>query len=84
MNLFLPLPLARIVRQGAGIGARAFGCPFDHPKVTTVSGLVLLLLGGPAAVGDVVDWQNLRIEVVATAGRGVADALVTRMPVRRP
>jgi len=79
-----------IVREGAGrIRARgtvrleeagaALGCTIEHPKVTTISGLVLLLLGRPAAVGDVVTWQNARIEVAAVAGRGVADAVVTRV-----
>lgn len=78
-----------IVREGAGrIRARgtvrleeagaALGCTIEHPKVTTISGLVLLLLGRPATVGDVVTWQNARIEVAAVAGRGVADAVVTR------
>ena len=83
-----------IVREGAGrIRARgtvrleeagaALGCTIEHPKVTTVSGLVLLLLGKPASVGDVVTWQNVRIEVAAVAGRGVADAIVTKIPPPR-
>jgi CBS domain containing-hemolysin-like protein len=54
----------------------ALDCELDHPKVTTISGLVLTLLGRPAATGDSVVWKNVRIEVTATAGRGVADALV--------
>ena len=81
-------PLA-IARQGPGVirargsvrlieAGKAIGCELEHPKVTTVSGLVLLMLGRPAAVGDVVTWQNARIEVTAVVGRGVADALVTR------
>jgi CBS domain containing-hemolysin-like protein len=57
----------------------ALGMELEHPKVTTVSGLVLLLLGGPASVGAVVTWNNLRIEVVSVVGRGVADAVVTRL-----
>jgi len=83
-----------IVREGAGRvrvrgavrleeAGRALGCTMDHPKVTTISGLVLLLLGRPAAKGDTVIWNNLRIEVTATAGRGVADAVVTRMQASR-
>lgn len=80
-----------IVREGTGrvrargtvrlseVGA-ALGCRLEHPKVTTISGLVLVLLGRPAAVGDAVTWQNVRIEVAAVAGRGVADAVITRVP----
>ena len=62
---------------------QALGCSLEHPKVTTISGLVLLLLGRPAVKGDVVTWNNVRIEVTATAGRGVADASVTRLPAPR-
>ncbi|MBI3047530.1 MAG: HlyC/CorC family transporter [Acidobacteria bacterium] len=58
----------------------ALGVHLEHPKATTISGLVLLLLGRPAAVGDSITWQNVRIEVTAVAGRGVADALMTRLP----
>ena len=57
----------------------ALGCSLQHPKVTTISGLVLTLLGRPAVVGDTVTWQNARIEVAAVAGRGVADAVLTRV-----
>ena len=48
----------------------------EHPRVTTVSGLVLLLLGRPAQVGDVVNYKDVRFEVTAVAGRGVLDAEV--------
>ncbi len=61
---------------------RALGVTLDHPKVTTISGLVLLLLGRPAVVGDTVTWQHVRIEVTAVVGRGVDAALVTRVPPR--
>jgi CBS domain containing-hemolysin-like protein len=57
----------------------ALECSLEHPKVTTISGLVLLLLGRPALVGDAVTWQNTRIDVTAVAGRGVADAVLTRV-----
>ena len=61
----------------------AIGRSLEHPEVQTISGLVLALLGRPAAVGDVVTWNNVRIEVTAVAGRGVADtALTYRTPPR--
>jgi CBS domain containing-hemolysin-like protein len=59
--------------------AQALGCSLEHPKVTSISGLVLVLLGRPAVKGDSVTWNNVRIDVTATAGRGVADANVTRL-----
>ncbi len=55
------------------------GHTIEHPKVTTVSGLVLTLLGRPAAVGDVVSYEGVRIEVTAVAGRGVQDAVMQRV-----
>ena len=58
--------------------AKALDWPLEHPKVTTVSGLVLLLLGRPAHLGDVVTWNQVRVEVTKVAGRGVAEALLTR------
>ena len=61
----------------------AIGRSLEHPEVQTISGLVLALLGRPAAVGDVVTWNNVRIEVTAVAGRGVMDtALTVRTPAR--
>jgi CBS domain containing-hemolysin-like protein len=58
---------------------QALECSLDHPKVTTVSGLVLLLLGRPAVRGDSVVWHDARFEVTAVTGRGVADAVITRI-----
>jgi CBS domain containing-hemolysin-like protein len=58
--------------------AKALDWPLEHPKVTTISGLVLLVLGRPALVGDVVTWNHVRVEVTRVAGRGVAEALMTR------
>jgi CBS domain containing-hemolysin-like protein len=55
----------------------------EHPRVTTVSGLVLLLLGRPAQVGDVVTYNDVRFEVVTVAGRGVLDAIVTELRPKR-
>ena len=61
----------------------AIGRSLEHPVVQTVSGLVLALLGHPAAVGDVVTWKGVRIEVTAVSGRGIADtALTYRTPPR--
>jgi CBS domain containing-hemolysin-like protein len=55
----------------------ALGCTLEHPEVSTVSGLVLTLLGRPAVAGDVVTYNNVRIEVTSVAGRGVQDAMVS-------
>jgi CBS domain containing-hemolysin-like protein len=57
----------------------ALGCALEHPRVTTISGLVLLLLGGPASVGDALVYGQARIEVTAIAGRGVAEAIISRL-----
>jgi CBS domain containing-hemolysin-like protein len=58
----------------------ALGVPLEHPAVQSVSGLVLALLDRPAVVGDVVTWGHVRIEVTAVAGRGVAEAAMTKLP----
>lgn len=58
----------------------ALDVPFEHGQVTTISGLVLLLLGRPAAIGDTVAWNNIRIEVTGIAGRGVSEAIVELVP----
>jgi CBS domain containing-hemolysin-like protein len=58
--------------------AKSLDWPLEHPKVTTISGLVLLLLGRPAMPGDVVTWNHVRVEVTKVAGRGVSEALMTR------
>jgi CBS domain containing-hemolysin-like protein len=58
----------------------ALGVPLEHPDVQSVSGLVLAKLCRPAVVGDVVTWNNVRFEVTAVAGAGVADAVITRVP----
>jgi CBS domain containing-hemolysin-like protein len=55
----------------------ALGRSLEHEKVTTISGLVLLLLNRPASTGDVVTWRNVRIEVVSAAGRGVGEAVLS-------
>jgi len=56
----------------------------EYENVTTVSGLVLLLLGRPAMQGDVVTWKDVRIEVSKVAGRGVGEALLDRLTPAPP
>jgi CBS domain containing-hemolysin-like protein len=57
----------------------ALGVPLEHPDVQTVSGVVLAQLGRPPVVGDVVRWKGASFEVTAVAGRGVVDAVITRI-----
>lgn len=59
-----------------GEAGAALGRVFEHPRATTISGLVLMLLGRPAALGDTVQWSNVRVVVTATAGRGVLEAVL--------
>ncbi len=49
----------------------------EHDDVDSVSGLVLERLGRPPVVGDVVDFEQLRFEVLSVAGRGVREARVS-------
>jgi CBS domain containing-hemolysin-like protein len=62
----------------------AFGLELEHPSVSTVSGLVLTLLGRPPVAGDMVTYNCIRIAVTAVAGRGVGEATVTRIPPTTP
>jgi CBS domain containing-hemolysin-like protein len=55
----------------------ALGSSIEYQKVTTISGLVLLLLNRPAQAGDVVTYRNVRIEVASIAGRGVGEAVLS-------
>jgi CBS domain containing-hemolysin-like protein len=57
----------------------AFGITLEHADVQSVSGLVLTELGRPAAVHDVVIWNNIRVEVTSIAGLGVGDAIITKV-----
>jgi CBS domain containing-hemolysin-like protein len=60
--------------------AEAIGAVIEHPDVESVSGLVLALLGRPPKVGDVVEYEEARIEVLTLRGRGVREALLERRP----
>jgi CBS domain containing-hemolysin-like protein len=62
----------------------ALGRSLQREKVTTISGLVLALLGRPAVAGDVVFCNTVRIEVITIAGRGVAEAVLSVVEPRRP
>jgi CBS domain containing-hemolysin-like protein len=81
-----PLPLSRtetgdlLVRGTVRIDevGSALGLELDHPDVVTVSGLVLALLRRPAVPGDVVTWNQARVEVTAVWGRGVSEAVVSK------
>lgn len=59
-------------------------CALEHDSVSSMSGLVLALLGRPPVVGDVVTWQDVRVEVTRVMGRGVAEALLSRVTHPRP
>ena len=84
---------APIVRDGDGrfivrgtvrlkdVGEK-LGIPLEHPDVESVSGLVLTELGRPAAAGDVVVWNGIRVEVRTVSGLGVGDAIVSRAAVQ--
>lgn len=58
------------------VGQR-FDLDLEHEDVDSVSGLVLARLGRPPVVGDVVEFGQVRFEVLALAGRGVREARVS-------
>jgi CBS domain containing-hemolysin-like protein len=45
-----------------------FDLDLEHADVDSVSGLVLMLLGRPPRVGDVVEFGRLRFDVTAVRG----------------
>jgi CBS domain containing-hemolysin-like protein len=54
-----------------------FDLELEHQDVDSVSGLILMLLGRPAVVGDRVRFDRLQFEATATKGHGVEEAAVT-------
>ena len=66
---------ARIAQVG-----EALSIPLSHPRVDTVSGLILTLLGRPAEVGDRVEHDGIALEVTAVWGRGVGECVVSCAP----
>ena len=53
-----------------------FDLDLEHEDVDSVSGLILMLLGRPPAVGDVVRYGRLQFDVTAVQGHGVGEAAV--------
>lgn len=53
-----------------------FDLDLSHEDVDSVSGLILMLLGRPPAIGDSVRYERLRLDVTALMGHGVAEAAV--------
>jgi len=56
---------------------RHFHLDLEHEDVESVSGLILARLGRPPVVGDVVEYDRIRLEVISTRGRGVKEARAT-------
>ena len=57
----------------------ALGVALEHSEVQSIGGLVLALLGRPAAIGDAVVYRSVRLEVTATSGLGVAEVAMSRI-----
>lgn len=59
------------------------GIELEHDEVDSVSGLVLLLLGCPAVVGDEVEYEGFVFKVTQIDGHGVGQCKVTQ-PSQEP
>ncbi|MGE0490045.1 MAG: hemolysin family protein [Vulcanimicrobiota bacterium] len=46
------------------------GRSFDHPSVKTLGGLVLELKANVPVVGDILEWEGVKLEVMATQRKG--------------
>jgi CBS domain containing-hemolysin-like protein len=56
----------------------------EHDEVDSVSGLILMALGRPPAVGDAIDFGGVHFEVASTSGRGVKEARASLLPSGHP
>jgi Hemolysins and related proteins containing CBS domains len=52
----------------------------DKGRYHTLSGLIMWLLGRLPQTGDVVEWENWRLEVVDLDGKRIDKALASRLP----
>lgn len=82
-----PGEIPQIVREAEGVlrvdGAarledvgHEFDIVLDHEDVSSISGIVLAILGRPPQQGDAVVYEHVRIEVVEVRGHGVGTARV--------
>jgi magnesium and cobalt exporter, CNNM family len=55
------------------------GVVLEHPEVDSVSGLVMTLLGHPPRVGDAVEHDHVRFEVVSVDRHAVRECVVTEV-----
>jgi CBS domain containing-hemolysin-like protein len=60
------------------------GVVLEHDEVDSVSGLVLALLDRPPVVGDVVEYDGVRITVTEVEGHGVGEATAQLVPAAPP